>query len=116
MSLTYSELFKLKGEVLRTVLNSEPALMDTIGETLSTIAGARVRDTLNALASGARARPPAGAPRPRGQRDGARPPPRHPPAPEGRPRRLAAGGGGGRGGGGGGASPGRPRAPARPPP
>ena len=54
MSLTYSELFKLKGEVLRTVLNSEPALMDTIGETLSTIAGARVRDTLNALASGAR--------------------------------------------------------------
>jgi CRP-like cAMP-binding protein len=54
MSLTFSEVFKLKGEVLRMVFNVEPALRDTIGETLSTIASARVHDTLAALTSGNR--------------------------------------------------------------
>merc|ERR1712072_1479687 len=42
------------GEVLRMVFNVEPALRDTIGETLSTIASARVHDTLAALTSGNR--------------------------------------------------------------
>ena len=54
MALTYSEMFKMRGEVLRAVFHAEPALQSTIGETLSTIASARVQDTLAALVSGDR--------------------------------------------------------------
>ena len=54
MALTYSEMFKMRGEVLRAVFHAEPTLQSTIGETLSTIASARVQDTLAALVSGDR--------------------------------------------------------------
>ena len=53
-ALTRCELFKMPGHFLRAVFRADPSLQHTIGETLSSVASARVHDTLAALVHGSK--------------------------------------------------------------